>query len=529
MKKLYVATAALLASTAIASMPAFAADKPTDSTAKQIQMLKEQLRAMQQQLEALQSNNAAAQDAIAQETAAREASEKAAKDAALAAGGHLIFANGKTQVTPPVVPKVVESATHRFSLSSADGQYTIGLTGRVHFDMGDYIHYSPKNPTLGGINFSTSRLSNGVNARRARIGVTGKAAGDWTYTFIYDAGNSTDANTSPGGIQQAQIGYTGIKNTILEAGYSDTFFTLDEATSSNDIMFMERASPSNVATGFNGGDFRSNIGGRTWGDNYWIGAYLTGPSTTSADSHTLTGERFGAFERVTFQLVQEPLETIHIGAAVDELFKAPNTGPGTARTITLSDRPELRIDPTSFLSTGALGTVANPVTSGVVYNLETAASYEDFFYQGEYFHYTVNRLGKTAANFDGGYAEVSYTFGGHRNYVANAGAYSGVNPITPFSIKDGGMGAIELAARVSYVDLVDQIPTYTVAAFGPNSVNGGRQTNYDFGVNWYLNSNMRMMFNYIHSTFAKKNPSAAGAINIGDSLDAIAARLQFVF
>ena len=39
MKKLYVATAALLASTAL-SMPAFAAD----STEKQIQMLKEQLR-----------------------------------------------------------------------------------------------------------------------------------------------------------------------------------------------------------------------------------------------------------------------------------------------------------------------------------------------------------------------------------------------------------------------------------------------------------------------------------------------------
>ena len=40
MKKLYVATAALLASTAIASMPAFAADKSTDSTAKQIEMLR---------------------------------------------------------------------------------------------------------------------------------------------------------------------------------------------------------------------------------------------------------------------------------------------------------------------------------------------------------------------------------------------------------------------------------------------------------------------------------------------------------
>jgi len=540
MKKLYVATAALLASTAIVSMPALAADK-TDSTTKQIQMLKDQLRAMQQQLEALQSSNASTQDAVAKETAARQAADKAAKDAALAAGGHLVFADGQSKIVPPANPKVTESATHRFTLSSADGNWTIAPTGRVHLDLGGYLSYSAKNPTLGPINNTTQSLSSGFNARRARLGVTGKAMGDFTYSLILDAGSSQDSGTNlpgvpasgsqpviPGAtsIQQAQIGYTGIKNTIIELGYSDTFFTLDEATSSNDIMFMERASPSNIATAFNGGDNRSNVGFRTWGENYWIGAYFTGP--TIGDSHTTVGERVGAFQRVTFNPIQEGTTSVHIGAAIDELIKAPNTGAGTARSISLSDRPELRIDPTNFLNSGALGTVASPVTGGQVYNIESAAALGNFFYQGEYFHETVQRLGRTSASFDGGYAEVSYTFGGHRTYVANAGAYSGVNPITPFSVKNGGMGAFEIAARVSYQDLVDQFLTNTAAA-QPNAVNGGRQTNYDFGVNWYLNSNMRFMVNYIHSNFAKKNASAAGAVNIGASMDAIAGRFQFVF
>jgi phosphate-selective porin OprO/OprP len=195
----------------------------------------------------------------------------------------------------------------------------------------------------------------------------------------------------------------------------------------------------------------------------------------------------------------------------------------------LSDRPELRIDPTAFVSTGALGTVANPVTGAQVYNLETAVAWENVFWQGEYFHYTIDRMGKSHANFDGGYGELSYTFGGHRTYVANAGAYSGVNPTHPFSTKTGDMGALEIAARVSYIDLVDQVPTYTVAALPANAVNGGRQTNYTIGMNWYMNSNMRWMVNYIHSHFQKNTPNAAGHIPIGDDLDAIALRWQFIF
>ena len=109
MKKLYVATAALLASTAL-SMPAFAAD----STEKQIQMLKEQLRMMQQQLDALQSANQAQGNAIAKEAAAREAAEKEQQKKILDAGGHLVFVNGKTEAVPPANPKVTESGTHKF-------------------------------------------------------------------------------------------------------------------------------------------------------------------------------------------------------------------------------------------------------------------------------------------------------------------------------------------------------------------------------------------------------------------------------
>ncbi|MGC5220929.1 porin, partial [Escherichia coli] len=69
---------------------------------------------------------------------------------------------------------------------------------------------------------------------------------------------------------------------------------------------------------------------------------------------------------------------------------ARNTVTG-AQTLTLSDRPELRLDPTTLISTGA---IAN-VSSAQVYGIEAAATYGSFFFQGEYFWYNVERGANT--------------------------------------------------------------------------------------------------------------------------------------
>ena len=49
------------------------------------------------------------------------------------------------------------------------------------------------------------------------------------------------------------------------------------------------------------------------------------------------------------------------------------------------------------------------------------------------------------------------------------------------------LGAIELAARYSALDLADE------------AISGGRLQDTTMGVNWYLNPNMRIMLNYVHS------------------------------
>jgi phosphate-selective porin OprO/OprP len=443
-------------------------------------------------------------------------------------------------------PKVVQSSSNKFAIESADGQYSAALTGRIHADVGDYANYSPKSSLT-----SPQNLNSGFNLRRARIGVVGKAAGDFTYGFIYDAGGTTDA--TPTGIQTAQVGYTGIKNMIFEIGYSDTFFTLDEATSSNDTLFMERATPVNVATGINTGDFRSNVGGRWFNDRLWVGAYFTGPANLQAHNQ---GESIGAFQRIAYQILSEPEYSLHIGGAIDEIIKAPANGGSAAATsqtvnlstcttptacpittttapnvasIALSDRPELRIDTTSLLSTGQLGSLGHPVSGGYVADVEVAGNYGPLFWQGEYLHYNIERDGLSTAEFDGGYGEAAYTLTGEsRKYNKSTGAYNGIVPAHAFDPSQGYWGAFEVAGRISYIDLTSDFTPGVALSAQPNAVNGGKQTVYTAGLNWYPNTYMRFMLNYIHADFDKDNSGKSGILGspIGATVDAIALRTQ---
>jgi phosphate-selective porin OprO/OprP len=483
---------------------------------EQIQALAAQVSALKARLDQAQSAEASAQTAL----------PRAMQNQAGQGTGPLVAQRAEPPRDREVAePRIVQNAARRFELQSADGEYSIGLTGDIQFDSGVFAKFHPDSRFVG-----PQALSNGVNARRARIGVTGRAAGNFAFALVYDAGNSSDQTAS--GIETAQIVYTGLRGAALELGYSNTFFTLDRATGSNDTLFLERATPSNVATNFNTGDNRANAGVRFFGDRYWIGGYLTGPA--SGDSHTQTGERFGAFERVAVQALKGPDYTLHLGFGFDQLIRAPNTGNGTPNVLTLSDQPELRIDPTTLLNTGPIGTAAHPVTGGYVLDVETAATFRNFFWQGEYFSYHVDRLGVADSNFEGGYGELSWVLTGENHrYNPQAASYFRVSPRHPFSPKHGEWGAWELAARISYADLNSNFLPGTALSANPAAVDGGIQRGYSFGLNWYPNDLVRFLLDYNHVVFSKANGTAVtgaplGAA-VGASFDAIALRAQVAY
>jgi phosphate-selective porin OprO and OprP len=106
-------------------------------------------------------------------------------------------------------------------------------------------------------------------------------------------------------------------------------------------------------------------------------------------------------------------------------------------------------------------------------------------------------------------------------YNAAAAAYGGIKPAHPFDINGGGWGAWEIAARYSTMDLNNLIGTTTGVA-------GGRQNVVTVGLNWYANSNVRLMFDYLHGDISKQ----IGPTNFGDAgskFDAFAMRTQVAF
>ena len=198
----------------------------------EIAALKQQLRLMEQKLDKLERRTAANTAAAATANAKADAKVSVAN------------ANAAYPIKGPVAPSdaVVKMPNNRPTICTADDRNCIAITSRMHFDGGGYDYRPNTAATV------PQRLDDGVNVRRARIGVIGKFMEDWNYALIYDFGGASDGFAStasvggvpvgflPGGalsgIENAYLSYTGFKpfggKLAIEGGVMDLPYTLDE-------------------------------------------------------------------------------------------------------------------------------------------------------------------------------------------------------------------------------------------------------------------------------------------------------------
>ncbi len=108
--------------------------------------------------------------------------------------------------------------------------------------------------------------------------------------------------------------------------------------------------------------------------------------------------------------------------------------------------------------------------------------------QGEWMSTWVDQTAGPDLYFTGAYAQVSwFVTGEHRPYQTCHCSFGRVKPKRRLAPAKGDWGALELAARYSYLDLSDE------------NIRGGTQNNTALGVSWYLYSNLRLMANWVHS------------------------------
>jgi phosphate-selective porin OprO/OprP len=135
-------------------------------------------------------------------------------------------------------------------------------------------------------------------------------------------------------------------------------------------------------------------------------------------------------------------------------------------------------------------------------NIEALLVYDKFSLQGEYTKVKVDAK-KGIYNFNGYYLQGSY-------FLVGKGRRFKVSTSTFGKIRPNKGGAIELAARYSYINLNDK------------DEHGGEQTDYNFGINWYINSEFKLMFNYVMA-YPKDTDDYDGMLQI------FQARMLFAF
>ena len=271
-------------------------------------------------------------------------------------------------------------------------------------------------------------------------------------------------------------------------------------------MFIERSSSQVIAANLVAGDFRSNFGGHWNNDRAWVGAYFTGPATGTIHGVTNgVAQEIGATQRATYQLLQDDAILVACRRRRVRASDQAETTGGVRVVTNFSDRPELRIDPTSIINTGTLGSVTNPVTGASVVGGEFAGGFGPLFGQAEYFHYNVNRQGLPIR-------QLRRRLCRRRATRSPASIVSTIRAAAPIAVSrplipstsrisaEGAWGALELGARYSIIDLNSNYTSGNVTSASSNAVAGGKQQVFTIGANWYVNNNIRFMLDYLHGT-----------------------------
>lgn len=487
----------------------------------ELQRLKNELGEAKQQLRQSRGEAQRAQEELRQ---AREAAERARQDTLKAAA-----AKPQTTQTAPQMQAAAQAAADgsagvkvsmpegRPTIATADGRLSFAIGGLVQFDLGGYF----QNPNP---NTQFPQLNNGVNLRRGRLYFVGKFD-DFTVNITPDFGGSPDGSPT---LFEANVNYTGIKPLTATVGYFHPFVSLEDATFPGDLLFLERPSIISIERSVAAGIQRASLGANAATEDYFASAYLTGPVFGAQKDTLLNGEQLAFIGRLAARPYHDEDWNLHAGFSGQTVFH-PNVNasgtPGVSRTtLTLGDFPELHIDFNELVDTGPLS-----ARGASAYGGELGISWRNLLVQGEYYQIGVTQsklpgVPAPGLGFNGGYVEGSWVMTGEPHpYDAERAAWARPKVDHPFSLADGGIGAWEIAARYSTVDL-DSNVVPGVAQSLTGGVYGGQQQIAALALSWYPNDWLRFMLQFQYVDVSKLN--SAGTVQIGQRFETIAARAQ---
>lgn len=326
-------------------------------------------------------------------------------------------------------------------------------------------------------------LQNGFGFRRVRLGAQGNIedSASWVSEVELAGGNVRLRDVFVGldalpGVRQIRIGH-------FREPYS-----LEGMTSSNFITFMERSPTNVISPARNWG-----VCGFWWPDDerllFSTGAFRDG--TGNDGQSTGDGDHWAYTTRLTGLPIYEPggenFRLVHLGAAFSQRVPPGGVINFTPRIgsslLSVEDNPGSPVLPSLDI----------PASNYQLYNLQAASVSGPLSLQAEWSAAAVHQPAADVIFVHGVYLSGSYFLTGeHRGYNRTRGSFDQVEVFEPVTRSGGGRGAIELAARFAYFDFA--------SSNLPLDANGDAAQTYVYeltaGLNWYLNSYTRIMFDY---------------------------------
>lgn len=396
---------------------------------------------------------------------------------------------------------------------SQDKAFSIFIGGRFQFDVVDYLTTTKMRGNIPG----NVPVEDGVSFRRVRFDMGGTLYKNFEYYaqvdffngFVTSIAENRLANVPA--ITDMWLQYKDLPLIgTVRVGNQKPLYSFEHLTTSRFLNFMERSIGFDAfAEGFNNGfapgitllnTYLDKRG--TWG----IGLFK---NTRSAFDWNVGRNEAEVNGRVTFLPIDEEdgkyLLHVGVGGAHRDLDQDQQR---------FRSRLDARNSPSAFSPLLAdTGLMFGNHQQLLIPELVAVAGPLSF--QAEYYASWVHQAftetpdGKKldpqgTVYMQSAYAEAHlFLTGEHRDYNRETGTFGRVVPNRPFSwTKSGfsGWGAWQLTARYSYLDLIDK------------GINGGRIHDMTLGVNWFLNPNMKVQWNYFLAHRNVANPGGDGFI-----------------
>jgi len=353
---------------------------------------------------------------------------------------------------------VVVEWRNGLTIQSADNSFRMQVGGKLHNDWA----FQEGDQQITGL---LGELEDGTEFRRARLSMSGLmyewvefkmqvdfATGDLFFRDVY------------AGLRDLR----GIGN--IRIGQFKEPFGLEEQTSASYIPFMERSLANALVPSRNTGVMIHN---RQFNEraSWAVGVFKDTDdfgAGTSDEDYAITGRVTGLpwFEN-------EGRRLLHLGVAYSRR--------NTADFARFQQRPEAHLSP-RFVDTGLV-----PAEAVDLLGTELALVHGPASLQGEYILADTDGGPGREPSFKGFYLQGScFLTGENRNYNASEATLDRVQPRKSFLSREG-LGAWEIALRLSKIDLNNE------------AVRGGELMNWTLGLNWYLSSFSRIMWNYVRA------------------------------